>query len=361
MMYNLKNMRNNQLPINAGLSQGRLYPGETERGMETFMGLDVVGQMVMAAMSGRIDGDGCVKPEVVRLCSRNTNTEERPTDRPMRFEQAGKLLPSDNPYDYEDEFGEYRARTSYYIDGWIYSSLTGGESINIDPDACDKLDTEHDALVRTVRDKGYEIERSYAQLSDAFHIHNPNAREPDFTSIRFYIHAGTAGAKVADDILQGDGVDIAYAKVWAPQQMVDAQRFRKDTPIIGVDTYSQLESVVNRLRELKDQGRLPADESTSLRPGYVINDLPGVYVGQSGGGSFNRNMTNLLSGPIERACRENNLYNGEKVTGEWLDKVAAATRNYMLENAISMGISPEHHAFLANQPVDGIIRTIELH
>jgi len=253
----------------------------------------------------------------------------------------------------------------FNLGGVLYQELTGLHKyfVALDQETADSQAAAQERLQKAVKASGrYAATGSGNTIGweDSSHIYGLDAdtTKPDFATTRIYIPGGLEASRVMSQIIEA-GAQFSYAKVWLPSADTSRQPIRHDSPIVETRTFDELHSVLDVLRGIKADGQLPAAKPPLT--GVEIPALPGVFVGQiAGRTSFNSNMDRLFGEPMQASCENITLQAGDVLSENLLADISFNVRSLAQVNAATsdLGISTEHHAFMANQPIGQIIQSL---
>lgn len=209
----------------------------------------------------------------------------------------------------------------------------------------------------------YSMHVDESQAWDSYRIkkaarHSSPKSSDAIAPTRIYVPGGIDGISAMQKALEL-GLDISQAKVWAPPVQDGEISFRKDTPILTVESCGQLANTLQLLQHMYFHGDLRLDPNGKSSIGLQAASLPGVYVGQNSSISFTGEMSELFGSAITHAAKENPLYPGEAITDDWLSKTATKTQEIATFAAAQRGYDSSCHALLSGQPIEDIKRIVE--
>lgn len=328
--------------------------------LERFIPIETMKGMVMSSLSGsgRIDEQGIVQPYRVKrtkvesgmLVGRTLPEGERHDIFVASPDQRRAYLSDNNTV-------RNQLRGVRELGDVLYSELIDSQKITLS-------DPEVDGLIYEIQALAMELEQSpeytyaFKQKSigppeSAIHIHSTAHVAPDFAKTRVYVPGGINAVGIMRNALK-EGVHVDYAKLWVPETGSHEQYFRKDTPIFEVTTYAQLESITATLRKLAGEGKIP--KGPTPLAGHELNDLPGVYIGQTEPGeSFNKRIKEVFGSAIQQVCEGmTNIRAGMKLDDATLSHIAEHARTLAYTRSTT---GSDEYAFLKDQPVAAILRT----
>lgn len=312
-----------------------------------------LGEMASVIAAERLD-DGVVKPEdtSVRLALKQTAeaggqiTHERIPSR-----QTPGYLEAADRYEKDSEHRVWRLSLERSR-GYVYPLLTGrlGAQQPVpskNASSADEIRQVQDLLGR----RKYTLSGgSGFQQGDALHFHRDGS-PGEFSGTRIYVSSGPFAFSSLAKLLLSTEAAFYGGKTWLTGT-------RTDAPILYVNTHAQLESTLHGLYALKQQGELPLYPSPYAL-GRSVLGLPGVYVAQAPSGeSFNGVMAKQLEPAFIEAMLKHNVKTGDRLPSGWYGTVAKTVADILRRDAHTYGMSSEHHAFVANEPVDEILSTI---
>lgn len=330
----------------------------------TFMDFDTIRTLIGHTLikSGRIDSRGYVQP--LKIQRRIVDSDGLPADEeitPAYRPNVPVIPPYEDPRVLDSPHGaKIWNSVAWDPRSAVYDTLVHEQKLTLHPDNADRLKREMDKLDATGQDRykthyihGSTYTHCRVDAVDALSFPLP---ERDFSAaMRVYIAGGLATTGIVRKLIESD-VSFASAKIWLPRPHAKPQAFRNDMPIY-VDTFQQLASVMEGLRKLGNDGQLPAMPSLEANLGVKVPDLPGVFIGQSrNDASFHDTMAWLVGNAmhdIAQAAPYDTARN--RVSGQWLDKMAVGVIKHVHSHAKSFSIDPENHAFLAGQPKEEIL------
>lgn len=330
---------------------------------EMFLPLENMERVVRETLeeAGRIDEHGRVLPITVeRRLHEPGFVLGSLTDPAQRSDVFVPTADERKLYEATDETGiETKNKLKLYtLESCLYTRLTGTTRVQLSEAEIAQLTSEkQDFESFFAENPDYKIHLDKkTQFEDAYHINALQKSDPEFAATRLYIPAGVGAIAVAHTVFE-QGARMNYAKIWIQGETTHPQVVRHDTPIFEVTTHDQLKSVIPVLRELSEDGWLP-DASAPL-VGQEIDGLPGVYLGQRRKGeSFNGDMGDILGKAVQGASERVKLRAGDVVDSDILGDIAERARLLAQANASKIGRDTSNHAFLANQPVADILKTI---
>lgn len=323
---------------------------------EPFVQTSSLERMILAGISDRVDEQGIVLPEELKLCPLQP-TPANADKRPKSFPKDGWLIPEDKNLTHNQ--AKYRSH-KFTVESLLYRVLTNsGHAVELSSEQLSTSEVATNNVLAQLSSHGYKTEVSVEQQKPAIHAEKVKGSDQEFEPVRIYMNSGLAAPEVVSQLLDQDA-DFEYTKVWVPHKTDKLQRLRGDTPILGLVNFRQIERTVGALKKLFDNDNSIINDDFEPLAGMSLPGIPGVYVGQCQiDTSFNNNMKKLFSAPIEKAILSNNLRTGELVTNEWVTQTAQIAGRLALVNASQVGADPTNHAFLAGQPVKEIIAAIK--
>ncbi len=342
------------------------YPlAETDPSHEALIDLEMMQELVVHDLhgNGRIDQEGKILP--LEIERRQHDPERWVMGRGPKLEplMTHDIVP--NPQQAKgfitEESGIHiRNRSPWDPEQRLYQTLTRRKEIALTAEQVTQETADWQGLVQALDRSGqYDAADSNEQLSNGLHLTRKEQPPAEFARTRIYVQAGHRALGVTRDMIE-KGADFRYAKIWYPSPTTEPQIFREDTPIFEVETFTQLESTIDVLRQLKAAGRLPEPEIKIPIIGAPVEGLDGVYVGQPGSTSFNIRMGELFGPALYRAYLDAPKPASQHITQEWVAQVATKARELASQKAHGLDVDPHHHAFLKDQPVDEILEMLEI-
>lgn len=338
-------------------------PEQYDPQIEAFIPIENVKIMVGVALvhSGRIDLQGTVQPIEEKRFLHDAKWALGP--RADSLWRDDIFVPSREEMQLRivtDETGRQtkNAIVDPHLPFMLYKELAGMNNVKLTHEQAKKVRIDRGQLEDNLEgNTQYAWKYSEEQSSDAYHVKINEKPTPDFAETRIYVPGGVEAVSIANSIFKA-GAEMQYAKIWTPHATTQEQSIRTDTPLFAVTTFRQLESVMSVLRAIAADGKLP--RGMSPLAGHEVDDLPGVYIGQTvKGNSFNGRMEDIFGKAIQEAASDVKLRAGDILTEETFTAIAIRAREISHSKAAEWGTNVDHHAFLEGQPVAAILKAIQ--